>query len=305
MTESSKPQNLLQQLPCELGNSTRWVNYRLVTRGDRTEKVPVDHCGAPINAQDHANWISFEEAQRRDSHRLGLVIAHPFIGVDLDKCFRDGHLTPDFQKLFDLLPRTYAEVSPSGKGLHLWYACDDHAKLPDSAVGAFEVYARKRYFTMTGERFGQSPLVVTRLSLDQAMAIFQLAAPQAATEINLHDDEPGYWDQDALAALLKAWTENIVDFRAAPGGSRWEIPCPGNEEGWADGNCHSSKDPKLSRNAIVWIRNGWPVFNCFHAHCAAKTWNDLRQHYDPLRLFFEFDSWVEAELRRLEVPCQK
>ena len=62
---------------------------------------------------------------------------------------------------------------------------------------------------------------------------------------------------------------------------------------------------RLSHETVVWIRNGWPVFRCVHAHCdggvngvAKKTWKDFQLHYDPLRLFFDWDEWMDDCLLR-------
>lgn len=118
------------------------------------------------------------------------------------------------------------------------------------------------------------------------------------------DDDSGYWDESALVALLDAYKENIPGFDFCRGRLGYMVPCPGNEEGWADGAKHSSKDAKLSPFAEVFIQNGWPKFKCFHAHCDGgcgspkKTINDFRSHYDPLWDIFDFDEWVWGECEK-------
>ena len=88
------------------------------------------------------------------------------------------------------------------------------------------------------------------------------------------------------------------------------VPCPGNDEGWEDGARHSSKDPKLSVFAEVFIEHGWPKFKCFHSHCDGgngsekKTFNDFRRHYDPLGLLFDTDDFFFGTEETPGYGCQ-
>ena len=289
----------LDQLPQSLRDCPRWLNWALVSGN----KVPLDaNTGRSGSTIHPATWASFERAVQRDPQRLGLVIGKPFFAVDLDDCFRSGLLTPPAKNLLLALPQTYTEVSPSGNGLHLWYGCDDWDALPKQSVLRFEVYKTERYFTMTGDRLPAAPRTVTQLDLPRAEAIFALAAPlqRLPREGN---GEPGYWDERALLAMLEAWREQL-SFKYERHGAHFWVPCPGNTEaGWDDGNCHSKPfDPLLSRNSILYVENGWATFNCFHAHCQQKTWKHFREFYDPERIIWDFDTWIEAELeRRAEV----
>jgi hypothetical protein len=141
--------------------------------------------------------------------------------------------------------------------------------------------------------------------------------PQAAEEIaprsvpNKEDDgEPGYWEQDALLALLQAFQKRMPEFRFRPCRHGYSVPCPGNlPDGWPDGARHSTEDRLLTHETLVWLRNGWPVFRCVHAHCDGgagepkKTWKDFIEYYDPLRLFFDFDEWQEQALNLAADQC--
>jgi hypothetical protein len=117
------------------------------------------------------------------------------------------------------------------------------------------------------------------------------------------DRECGYWWNDALRAMLEAYKKFIsgFDFRPCRGG--FAVPCPGNPKlgGWPDGAEHSTHDPLLSHEALVFIRNGWPKFRCVHAHCEQpkKTINDWRDYFDPGFVFFDVDAWLDAEAEKV------
>ena len=78
----------------------------------------------------------------------------PYVGIDLDKCITDdGAISPWAQEIIDST-KSYTEISPSGKGLHIitkgkWGR--------GSRKGGLEVYDRERYFTMTGRHLDGTP----------------------------------------------------------------------------------------------------------------------------------------------------
>ena len=121
------------------------------------------------------------------------------------------------------------------------------------------------------------------------------------------NDEPGYWFDEALEAMLTAYKAFIPGFEFCKCGNYYEVPCPGNRNlgGWPDGNLHSDDNESLlSDKTVVFIKNCWPKFKCMHAHCDGafgekKTINDWRGFFDPLR-FWEFADWQDAEMVRLE-----
>ena len=84
----------------------------------------------------------------------------PFIGIDLDDCFEDGQLTPaaaDIVRWAD----SYTEKSVSGNGLHIIVK----GNLPEGFANkismehvgfkCLEMYDHRRYFTMSGDIYGE------------------------------------------------------------------------------------------------------------------------------------------------------
>lgn len=91
---------------------------------------------------------------------LGFTADDAFVGVDLDDA-RNPETGEPLEWAVPILKKfagTYCEVSPSQTGFKLWARGAKH--WPGSKVkcgaGAVEVYDRGRYFTVTGERFGDA-----------------------------------------------------------------------------------------------------------------------------------------------------
>lgn len=183
----------LDNLPEELRRSSRWVLWRLEDFEERKRcKIPKKPSDPARNASatDPDTWGSLEQAEanlpkltpapqyaeEEVGVGVGLVIGPPYLGVDLDKCYdpQTGVVDDWALQLLRKLPRTYTELSPSSRGFHLWYRCDEHPKLPDGIrTERVEVYARKRYLTVTGFWVASTIKVVTSLTLPQAKEIYE------------------------------------------------------------------------------------------------------------------------------------
>jgi hypothetical protein len=116
-------------------------------------------------SNDPATWSSFGEATSacKSGHYSGIGFVFSdeddILGVDLDKCRNPetGAIEPWAAEIVASLA-TYSEVSPSGRGIHLYL----HGKLPpgNRRKGHVEVYDSGRYFTVTGEHIPTTPTTV-------------------------------------------------------------------------------------------------------------------------------------------------
>src|SRR5450755_1713925 len=53
--------------------------------------------------------------------RLRFFTSRPILGIDLDKCLdADGRLKPCAQPIMERFADSYAEISPSGRGIKIW-----------------------------------------------------------------------------------------------------------------------------------------------------------------------------------------
>jgi putative DNA primase/helicase len=144
----------LDCLPEELSQRRQWVVWKLEERDGKPTKIPYIAGGSgKASSTDSLTWRSFEEAVRAlETGRydgLGFVFSSgdPFAGVDLDDC-RDpetGALEEWAEKIVEDFG-SYAEVSQSGKGVHIIVK----GKAPNKKRGKVEAYSSERYFAMTG-----------------------------------------------------------------------------------------------------------------------------------------------------------
>lgn len=147
-------EDLLDNIPEELRLRPQWVVWRLEERDNKPTKVP--YIAGGVGKADTTNsetWRTFEEAvQALRTGRydgIGFVFSSgdPFAGVDLDDC-RDPE-TDELEEWAAEIIRNldgYAEVSPSGGGVHIIV----RGKAPNKRRGKIEAYSSERYFTMTG-----------------------------------------------------------------------------------------------------------------------------------------------------------
>jgi putative DNA primase/helicase len=142
-------------IPREIRDEPRWVCWRYELRNGKPTKVPYTPGGRAAKPNDSATWSNFEhcfEALSRDGFDgLGFMLGGGFVGVDLDHARNPetGEIADWAKKIIDRL-RSYTEISPSGTGIHV--ICRGSLPAGRRRKGHIEMYAEKRYFTVTGDR---------------------------------------------------------------------------------------------------------------------------------------------------------
>jgi putative DNA primase/helicase len=118
------------RVPDSLAELDQWIVWRYEQHDDsKPTKVPYQINGSLASSTDPNTWCSFDEAlktwQQHPSRWSGVGFvfsaADPFFGIDLDQCLdADGRLklwaNPIMERFFD----SYAEISPSGRGIKIW-----------------------------------------------------------------------------------------------------------------------------------------------------------------------------------------
>jgi hypothetical protein len=149
-----------------LRSAKAWLTWKYVwnDKASKYDKPPCDaRSGKVCGATDPAHWGTFEEARqtakRCNMAGVGLVIhaGDNLTGVDLDNCRNPvtGELS-DLAKEMVAYAESYAEVSPSGKGIRI-LVLDKLAKsMKDDSVGV-ELYVDGRYLTITGHHIPGTP----------------------------------------------------------------------------------------------------------------------------------------------------
>jgi putative DNA primase/helicase len=140
-------------IPHELKARPQWVVWKMEERDRKPTKVPyTPRTGRKASSTDLTTWGLFEEGlevmDRYDGIGFVLCSGDPYTGIDLDHC-RDpvtGEIEPWALRIISSLD-SYAEVSPSGMGIHIIAK----GKAPKNGKrGKVEMYSSERFFTVTG-----------------------------------------------------------------------------------------------------------------------------------------------------------
>jgi hypothetical protein len=147
-------------MPAELRRIPRWVLWK-------GAKVP--YCPTAKNSKasvtEPDTWASFDQAQTAYEEGgyqgVGFVLSGDgIVGVDLDKCIHSGEPDPAALDLLDRVGCGYVELSPSGTGLRGFGYGDNITGRRGQIDGVnVELYASKRYLTVTGRLLVPGPLV--------------------------------------------------------------------------------------------------------------------------------------------------
>lgn len=152
---------MYSKIPYELTELDRWCCFNIVERNGRRTKVPVNpSTGQLAKSNTPDTWTDFETALAASSRYdgIGFFFQEPYIGIDIDDVRQDidnyrndRHDDNIVSEFIDLLG-SYAEVSPSGNGIHIIIK----GELPPQGrrKGNVEVYTSGRFFTMTGDAIG-------------------------------------------------------------------------------------------------------------------------------------------------------
>lgn len=144
----------VENIPREMKKLPNWVLWRYEERDGRKTKIPYSVTGARAKSNDPETWASFGEvvrlAERYDG--IGFMLGmSPYVGVDVDHCLDTAEKKMRAEQLVRDC-NTYAEISPSGTGLHIIGKADLEKGFRS---GGIEVYPSGRYFTVTGNSFGK------------------------------------------------------------------------------------------------------------------------------------------------------
>jgi hypothetical protein len=176
-------------IPNELKKYRQFVNWKSVPRkeGEKPIKTPFMPSGKPARTDDPSTWLHFLTAKSAASNfdGIGFILTQddPFVAFDFDNCrcpAFDG-VAPWANSLDTVLPEiadhlrslnTYAEVSPSGKGIMAFL----RGKLPvdGKCEGPIKVYQNGCYITVTGHVLDGFPRTIEHRQVELD-ALFQTA----------------------------------------------------------------------------------------------------------------------------------
>jgi len=152
---------MYSKIPYELKELDRWCCFKIVERNGRHTKMPVDaNTGELAKSNDEATWADFDTALTASTayDGIGFFFKEPYVGIDIDDVGgeiedykNDKHDDNIVSEFVDMLG-SYAEVSPSGNGIHIIVK----GELPPTGrrKGNIEIYTAGRFFTVTGNHLG-------------------------------------------------------------------------------------------------------------------------------------------------------
>lgn len=164
------------EAPAAIRDLPAWVIWRFeaVPGGGKPRKIPYYATGGKRHgdqgaANDLANLVTFDAARaaaaRRGFDGVGFATLEQFgvCALDFDNCITEGKIHPQVEALLD---STYAEFSPSGKGIRAFFKGDlGNGKSIRGADFGMECFSSRGFVTFTGntlditELLGNSDIV--------------------------------------------------------------------------------------------------------------------------------------------------
>lgn len=155
------------RFPAEMTARDRWMRYRLQRRGAKITKVPTTTAGRNASSTDPSTWTTFADAKAsKVGAGLGFALGDGIGCIDLDDCIDEhGNVADWARRIIDLAPRTFMEVSQSGRGIHIFGLLPERGGRNLRSQGVtVEVYSTGRFIAVTGRRFERTPLELSDLS---------------------------------------------------------------------------------------------------------------------------------------------
>jgi len=147
-------------IPQEIKERRQWVAWKgVLKQNGKLDKIPKNpKTGENADATNPDTWATIQEAltamEKYGLDGIGFVFSEsdPYTGIDLDKCLNPdtSELEPWARKWLDLF-KSYTEVTPSGKGLHIIIKGRKPTGFDHCRKGKIEVYDKDRFFTFTGK----------------------------------------------------------------------------------------------------------------------------------------------------------
>ncbi|NUX58687.1 DUF5906 domain-containing protein [Paraburkholderia youngii] len=159
-------------IPLELRQLDRWCVWKYVQlAGGKWTKVPINaRTGKGASSTNPATWCSFAEAQAallddRELAGLGFFLGEGICGIDVDHCMNEYFEWSALAESVQAECVGYAEISPSGRGLHIITRGTIPGSKADHRQG-LEVYDRARFFAITGHSIPGRSNAIPSASID-------------------------------------------------------------------------------------------------------------------------------------------
>ncbi len=263
-----------QLIPFELRKYPQWIVWKYEDVNNKKTKVPYNLKGFKASVTNPQTWHTFEDvANATGFDGIGFVLTEndPFAFIDLDHTSNQEEFAKQ-QTIYSNFIDTYAELSPSGKGLHILLK----GRLPQGRRrGSVEIYSSQRFMTVTGNVYNnkeinnyQNHLETLYNSLGKADKIIKLA-----------DENQHYSDEDLFEIAYNA--ENGQKFYDLYNGH------------WQDYySSQSEADHALINILSYFSRNQEQIARMFRASALGKRQKAMRDDYVGKMVMRSFDNYI-------------
>ena len=263
-----------QQIPFEMRSYNQWVVWRYEDVNNKKTKVPYNAKGFLASVTNPQSWNTFAEVvEAKGYDGIGFVLTQndPYAFIDLDHTTDQDEFAKQ-QTIYANFMDTYAELSPSGQGLHIIM----RGRLPQGRRrGSVEIYSSQRFMTMTGNVYNNQPVTDCQNRLE---TLFH-SLGKSEKVIQLADEKQHYGDNELFDIAFNA--ENGQKFYDLYHGHWQEYY-----------NSQSEADHALINILSFYSRNQEQIARMFRASALGKRQKALRDDYVGRMIKRSFDNYI-------------
>ena len=152
----------MNTIPQELLDRKQWVCWTFEkSNNGRTTKKPIDpYTGRYARSNDSSTWSDYDTAAiaGKNFSGIGFMLGNGIMGVDIDDVpeelerYKNGDYESNIIFEFIETFKSYAEISPSGNGIHI--LCKGEIPGDRRRKGNIEFYSELRFLTFTNNTIG-------------------------------------------------------------------------------------------------------------------------------------------------------
>lgn len=275
-----------ENIPAQLTQAARWAPWKAIWNEKRQkyDKRPFHPSGYGLSTKRAETWMTYEVAlkgyQANPSQFSGIGYlmtgSEDIVGIDLDRCVSPDGIAPWAAEIVKNVG-SYAELSPSGKGLRIFATGQIEYDWTNHDLGV-EMYAghTARFLTVTGARLPDSP---SEISPAPEMVLAALAAR--------------YAKERETATVISLAMPDLVPALLLPDPETLDLPHY-THDFLREGTCRADRSNEIFATAIALYQTGMDEATVFSMLVSSPIVFDIaldkrRQDYDRAMLYL----WVE------------
>lgn len=196
-------------IPSFFRSRSLWILWKLeVNSKGKETKVPYAAAGYHASTTNQKSWSSFQTAykalQTGSYNGLGVVMTKDLncVFIDIDHCIDpdSGELSEIAEDILSCFPNTYAEISQSGEGIHIFALGSIPRDFKNSRTGV-EMYSSGRYCAFTGN--AMQPCEITEAQSGLGYVFDKYKTAEISLPVNLPKGECLRSDEDIIEKAMR------------------------------------------------------------------------------------------------------